>query len=128
MDSKKSGDRLMSEEQEEKRPLRRVFVLKSVEVDFDDLKKGDIFRLGKATIDDPVNEDQYYLAKSDAKPKTLEEEKVELSANQINFVETVALDELRLDKMPESFQDIYDQLKQAKGDNNDRTGRNGSDI
>lgn len=44
-------------------PQRPCFVLREVQVDFEDLKKGDIFRLGKADeTDTHLNENRYYMA------------------------------------------------------------------
>lgn len=46
--------------------LRKCFVLREVQVEMKDLKKGDVFRLGKAAPDDCVNEKEYSVASGDA--------------------------------------------------------------
>jgi len=66
--------------------LRKCFVLKEVEIDMDKLKKGDVFRLGKASQEDCVNEDQWSLAKTDSYPAKPDGNSG-VDANHLEFVE-----------------------------------------
>jgi len=47
--------------------FRKCYVLREVQVDMDSLKKGDVFRLDKASPTDVVNEVQWSVANEDAK-------------------------------------------------------------
>lgn len=49
-------------------PERKVFVLREVEIEFNDLQKGDIFRLEKASPTDICNDEQYCMVVTEPRP------------------------------------------------------------
>jgi hypothetical protein len=48
--------------------FRKCFVLQEIEVNLGDVKAGDIFRMGKASEDDCVNESEWWIALKKAVP------------------------------------------------------------
>ncbi len=48
--------------------FRKCYVLREAEINMSELKKGDVFRLGKAADTDCVNPEEWQLAGADAKP------------------------------------------------------------
>lgn len=74
--------------------FRKCYVLREQEVDMGKLKKGDVFRMGKAIEKDTVNTEQWSLAKQDAKSCEPEGNSV-VECNPIAFVEQPAQNAIR---------------------------------
>ena len=72
-----------------KKKLRKVWVLREVEIKFEDLKKGDVFRLGKANPKDCVNEQQWSRAVDDPFYPPRSDKKHGIETKEIAFVECV---------------------------------------
>jgi len=65
--------------------LRKCFVLEEVEIDFKDLKKGDLFRQGKTKEDTGHDDDSYWVSCNDAFPEKPEGNSG-VRAHKISFV------------------------------------------
>lgn len=89
------GDKMAKKKKPTKKiKYRKCFVLREVEIDMGKVVEGDIFRLGKATKTDCVNEEQWYVATTKAKackPKG----NYEVNSKPVAFIEQLTLNDVK---------------------------------